>query len=118
MSNNITNILGSGSNIQLQQETFNSSQTQTIVSEETLDFEKIIEFVNKIKKYDNILDDEFGNKATEIREKITDIENLAKKKENPSKIKILLNELKKLSIGVGQGLIATGIAEGIKALIM
>lgn len=118
MSNNITNILGSGSNIQLQQETFNSSQTQTIVSEETLDFEKIIEFVNEIKKYDNILDDEFGNKATEIREKITDIEKLAKKKENPSKIKILLNELKKLSIGVGQGLIATGIAEGIKALIM
>ena len=117
MGNNTTNIFGNANNIQLQQGTFNSSQTQTIISEEPLDYEKIIEFTNNIKRYNSILDDEFGNSAVELREKIVDIESLAKKRENPSKIKSLLNELKNLAVGAGGSLIATGIIEGIQRLI-
>jgi len=41
------------------------------------------------------------------------IEELVKKKENPSKIKLLLTELKNLAIGVSGSLIASGIAAQI-----
>ena len=41
------------------------------------------------------------------------LEELVKKKENPSKIKLLLTELKNLAIGVSGSLIASGIAAQI-----
>ena len=44
-----------------------------------------------------------------MRDKIDEIENLLKKEENPSRIKILLNDIKNLSIGVTGSLIASGI---------
>lgn len=117
MSNNTNNFYGNVSNVQVQQGTVNSTQTQTVTSMETIDFEKVLEFVDKVKKYNNFFEDEFGDNATEVREKITEIETLAKKRENPSKIKILLCELKNLSVGVAGSLIATGIVEGIKLLL-
>lgn len=118
MSNITNNFCGSISNIQLQQGTVNSTQTQTITSMETIDFDKVSEFVAKIKRYDPLLEDEFGDKATEVRQKITEIDTLVQKKENPSKVKMLLMELKNLSVGVAGSLIATGIVEGIKLLFI
>lgn len=118
MSNNTNNFYGNVSNVQVQQGTVNSMQTQTATSMETIDFEKVAEFVTKIKKYNNFFEDEFGDNATAVREKITEIETLVKKRENPSKIKMLLSELKNLSVGVTGSLIATGIVEGIKLLHM
>ena len=47
-----------------------------------------------------------------------EIEDLVQKKENPSKIKMLLIELKNLSVGITGSLIATGIVEGIKRLFV
>ena len=85
---------------------------------ETLDFDRVSEFVTKIKKYDSLLEDEFGDKAMEVRQKITEIDALVQKKENPSKVKMLLMDLKNLSIGVTGSLIATGIVEGIKLLFI
>ena len=117
MSNNTNNFYGNVSNMQLQQGNVNSTQTQRITSMETIDFDKVSEFVAKIKKYDTLLEDEFGDKATEVIQKITEIETLVQKKENPSKIKMLLIELKNLSVGVAGSLIATGIVEGIKLLL-
>ena len=118
MSNITNNFCGSISNIQLQQGTVNSIQTQTITGMETIDFDKVSEFVAKIKRYDPLLEDEFGDKATEVRQKITEIDTLVQKKENPSKVKMLLMELKNLSVGVAGSLIATGIVEGIKLLFI
>lgn len=118
MSNNTNNFYGNVSNMQLQQGTVNSTQIQMVTSIETIDFEKVAEFAAKVKKYDSFLEDEFGDKATEVREKITEIDTLVKKRENPSKIKMLLIELKNLSVGVAGSLIATGIVEGIKLLLM
>lgn len=114
----INNFCGSVSNIQLQQGTVNSTQTQTITNMKTLDFDKVSEFVTKIKKYDTLLEDEYGDKAAEVRQKITEIDTLVQKKENPSKVKGLLMELKNLSVGVAGSLIATGIVEGIKLLFI
>ena len=84
MSNITNNFCGNVSNIQLQQGTVNSTQTQTITDMETVDFDKVSEFVAKIKRYDPLLEDEFGDKATEVRQKITEIDTLVQKKENPS----------------------------------
>lgn len=116
MSNNTNNFYGNVSNMQLQQGTVNS--TQMVTSKEKIDFEKVAEFLEKVKKYDIFLEDEFGDKATAVKQKIAEIETLVKKRENPSKIEMLLFELKKLSVGVGGSLIATGIVEGIKLLLM
>lgn len=117
MSCNTNNFYGNVSNIQLQQGNVNSIQTQTVTAIETLDFDRVSEFITKIKKYDSLLEDEFGDKATEVRQKITEIDALVQKKENPSKVKMLLMDLKNLSIGVTGSLIATGIVEGLKLLL-
>lgn len=117
MSSNVTNFYGPVNNMQMQQGTVNSTQTQTI-STESVDFDKVAEFVEKIKKYDSLLEDEYGEQATEVREKLDEISSLVQKKENTGRIKSLLIELKNLSVGVGGSLIATGIVEGIKLLFM
>lgn len=54
-----------------------------------------------------------GSKASELRGKIAGLEVLIEKRENPSKIKILLTELRNLAIGVTGSLIASGIAAQI-----
>ena len=117
MSSNVTNFYGPVNNMQMQQGTVNSTQTQTI-STESVDFDKVAEFVEKIKKYDSLLEDEYGEQATEVREKLNEISSLVQKKENTGRIKSLLIELKNLSVGVGGSLIATGIIEAIKLLFM
>lgn len=60
-----------------------------------------------------MFDAEFGDKASELREKIAGLEELIEKRENPSKIKMLLTELKNLAIGVTGSLIASGIVAQI-----
>ncbi len=102
--------------MQVQQGTVNSTQTQTIATE-AIDFEKVTEFIEKIKKYDSLLEDEYGEHSAEVREKLDEISLLVRKKENPSRIKLLLLELKNLSVGIVGSLIATGIVEGIRPLL-
>lgn len=117
MSSNVNNFYGPVNNMQMQQGTINSTQTQTITTE-SVDFDKVAEFVEKVKKYDPLLEDEYGEQATEVREKLDEISSLVQKKENTGRIKSLLIELKNLSVGVGGSLIATGIVERIKLLFM
>ena len=54
MSCNTNNFYGNVSNIQLQQGNVNSIQTQTVTAVETLDFDRVSEFITKIKKYDSL----------------------------------------------------------------
>ena len=118
MSKNTNIFYGNASNMQIQQETINSTQMQKIDSIEIIEFEEVAEFINKIKKYDSLFENEFGDEAIEVRKKITEIETLVKKRENPGKIKTLLIDLKNLSIGVAGSLIAAGIIDGIKSLLI
>ena len=62
------------------------------------------------------MEDEYGEQATDVREKLDEISSLVQKKEIPGKIKSLVMDLKNLSVGVGGSLIATGIVEVIKLL--
>lgn len=110
-SYNTNNFYGDVTGVQIQQGTVNSSQSQTITQD--FDYETVRDMIDNIKKYDGMFDAEFGDKVDELREKIADLEKLVAKRENPSKIKILLTELKNLAIGVTGSLIASGIASQI-----
>ncbi len=110
-SYNTTTFYGNVTGVQIQQGTVNSSQNQTI--SQGLNYEEVSDIIEKIKKYDDLLDSEFGDKAEDLRDKIRALEELVEKKENPTKIKLLLTELKNLAIGVSGSLIASGIAAQI-----
>lgn len=110
-SYNTNNFYGDVTGVQIQQGTVNSSQTQTITQD--FDYGAISDIIENIKKYDGMFDAEFGDKASELRGKIAGLEALIEKRENPSKIKMLLTELRNLAIGVTGSLIASGIAARI-----
>lgn len=107
ITNNTNNFYGEVTGVQIQQGTVNSSQSQSV--NQGFDYAEVAEIIEKIKKYDSFLDDEYGENALEIRNKIDEIEDLVQKKENPSRIKTLLSDIKNLSIGVAGSLIASGI---------
>ena len=107
ITNNTNNFYGEVTGVQIQQGTVNSSQSQSV--NQGFDYAEVAEIIEKIKKYDCFLDDEYGENALEIRNKIDEIEYLVQKKENPSRIKTLLSDIKNLSIGVTGSLIASGI---------
>lgn len=113
-ANNTNNFYGNVTGVQIQQGTVNSTQNQTITQE--FDFEAVGEVIKNIKKYDAMFDSEFGDKAAELRSKLDGIEKLVKNRENPSKIKLLLTELKNLAVGITGSLIASGIAAQIPML--
>lgn len=106
-NHNINSFYGQVSGVQIQQGTVNSLQSQSVNQE--FNYDEVTEIIQKIKKYESFFDDEYGENASEMRDKIDEIENLLKKEENPSRIKILLNDIKNLSIGVTGSLIASGI---------
>ena len=106
ITNNTNNFYGEVTGVQIQQGTVNSSQSQSV--NQGFDYAEVAEIIEKIKKYDSFLDDEYGENALEIRNKIDEIEYLVQK-ENPSRIKTLLSDIKNLSIGVTGSLIASGI---------
>lgn len=107
ITNNTNNFYGEVTGVQIQQGTVNSSQSQSV--NQGFDYAEVAEIIEKIKKYDSFLDEEYGENALEIRNKIDEIEDLVQKKENPSRIKTLLSDIKNLSIGVTGSLIASGI---------
>lgn len=107
ITKNTNNFYGEVTGVQIQHGTVNSSQSQSV--NQGFDYAEVAEIIEKIKKYDSFLDDEYGENALEIRNKIDEIEDLVQKKENPSRIKTLLSDIKNLSIGVTGSLIASGI---------
>lgn len=115
VNNNINNFYGEVNGVQIQQGTINSTQTQNVSS--GFDYENIIEIVNKIRKYDAMFDEEYGQLAVEMRDKLSEIEGLLEKRENPPRIKTLLIDIKNLSMGVAGSVIASGIVNLISSTI-
>ena len=113
--NNTNNFYGEATGIQIQQGTNNSLQEQTITQE--FNYAKVKEVLEQIKKYDSMFDEEYGEKAPELRNMIKEIEVLLQKRENPSKIKMVLTEIKNLSIGIAGSLIASGILATIAPIL-
>lgn len=113
--NNTNNFYGEATGIQIQQGTNNSLQEQTITQE--FNYAKVKEVLEQIKKYDSMFDEEYGEKAPELRNMIEEIEVLLQKRENTSKIKMVLTEIKNLSIGIAGSLIASGILATIAPIL-
>lgn len=113
--NNTNNFYDKVTGVQIQQGTNNSSQEQTVIQE--FDYDKLTKILEQIKKYDSTFDTEYGEKAPELRSKIDEIETLVQKRENPSRIKVLLADIKNLSIGVAGSLIASGIISLVNAIV-
>lgn len=113
--NNTNNFYGEATGIQIQQGTNNSLQEQTITQE--FNYSKVKEVLEQIKKYDSMFDEEYGEKAPELRNMIEEMEVLLQKRENPSKIKMVLTEIKNLSIGIAGSLIASGILATIAPVL-
>lgn len=111
----VNNFYGNVSNTQFQQGTKNSSQYFS--NTDALDYEKVIEAIDSIKKYEMNYNEEFGDKAQDIRDKVNTIYELAKKREEPSKIKNLLVDLKNLTVGITGSLMANGIQTMIGGLL-
>ncbi|MCU6761471.1 Uncharacterised protein [uncultured Roseburia sp.] len=113
--NNTNNFYGEARGVQIQQGTNSSSQNQTIMQD--FNYDKVKEVVGQIKKYDSMFDEEYGENVSELRNKIEEIEKLLQKRENPSKIKVLLTEIKNISLGVARSIIASGIVTAISSII-
>ena len=113
--NNTNNFYGEATGIQIQQGTNNSLQEQTITQE--FNYAKVKEVLEQIKKYDSMFDEEYGEKAPELRNMIEEMEVLLQKRENPSKIKMVLTEIKNLSIGIAGSLIASVILATIAPVL-
>ena len=103
-----TNIFnGDVSDIQIQQGTKNSTQTKNVNN--GFNYDAVGKIIEQIRKYDEMLDSEFGENASELREKMEEISALVQRQENPSRIQVLLGEIKNIAMGVGESLIASGI---------
>lgn len=106
-TNNTNNFYGNVTGIQIQQGTTGSTQEQTVSPE--LDYTAIQNIIEQIRKYDSMIDSEFGDKASEIRDKVDELSRLVEKKDNPDKIKAIVGDIKNLVMGVSGSLIASGI---------
>lgn len=113
--NNTNNFYGEVNGVQIQQGVKSSSQVQTINND--FDYGKLKEILLQIRKYENMFDEEYGEDAPILRSKLEKIEMLLQKRDNPSKIKLLLTDIKNLSIGVSENLIASGIVALISSIM-
>ncbi len=108
------NIGGTSSNIQIQQGTVNSSQTQIV--NENFDYEKALQIVNEIAKYKSMFADVYGENSKAAEETLIEAIKGIEKKDTPLKIKTALSVLKDITLRVSSSLIATGILGLLKQL--
>ena len=110
MQNNINYFYGEVKNVQIQQGTRRSKQTQN--SNQTLDYETINELIKTVYKYSDMLEMDYGLvEATQLRKAIDELSKEMAEKKSLSKINGILNYIKELSVNAGGGLIASGILE-------
>ena len=81
--------------------------------------EKIEKLIDTISSYDSVLNQEYGiNLADELRNAIKELNVLLnEQKENPGKMKSVLNYIKELSVNAGGGLIASGVVDLIQMIM-
>lgn len=108
MNNNTIIIKGSTNQTIIQQSTQNSIQNINI---ESLDYEKILQTLNKIKIYTTT--DEFTNEfnitAEDFKNLLDKTITLVKEKEEPSKVRTYIEKLKNSCSDIATGVISSGI---------
>ena len=83
-----------------------------------LDTEQVDELIRMIKKYDSVLDNEYGaDKAEKVREAAKELEVSVKDGNNPKHTMGILSYIRDLSVNAGGGLIAAGILQLITTIM-
>lgn len=83
----------------------------------TSDNELLRNLVEMIKKYDSVLELEYGNKAEVIRNNNIELEQAINTNKSKPIIDNLVRSLREVSINAGGGLISAGIIEIITRLL-
>lgn len=115
-NSNINFFYGPVSGVQIQQGAINSTQNQTIAA--PIDESKIDELIKLIRKYDSVLDDEYGTKnAKELRYAVNELESTRNKSNSEEKKRGLIAYIRDLSVNAGGGLIASGILQLVSMIM-
>lgn len=110
------NFYGSANGVQILQGEFNSIQNQSIVVPE--DESKIIELIKSIRRYDSMLDDDYGvENANELRKTVDELESISNNPDAEERKRGLITYIRDLSVNAGGGLIASGILQLISMLM-
>lgn len=110
----VNNFYSDARNIQIQQGTIDSKQKFSCAETDEVLLHQLIEI---IKKYDAILDDEFGRDARLLREYNADLEIVLGKSENKTAIKKIVGYIRDLSVNAGGGLVAAGILNLVQMIL-
>ena len=115
--NSNTNFFyGSINRVQIQQGTINSTQNQAIDAQ--INESKIYELIKLIRKYDSVLDDEYGTEnAKELRNTVNELESTRNKPNSEDKKRGLIAYIRDLSVNAGGGLIASGILQLVSMIV-
>lgn len=107
--NNTLHINGNVTGSQVQQGTINSKQNMVV--ENNFDYERVLLALNKISKsFENEdFQEDFGDKAEEIKKVVVETIEMVKMNGEPVKIKKALTIIKELAVQVSSSLIASGI---------
>ena len=105
--NNVNNFYGTATNVQIQQGTINSSHQMNGGEFDSL----VSQLVQTIKKYDAVLESEYGDTADDLRKNCEELERVGLKNSDPTWIKKTVGYIRDLSVNAGGGLVAAGIIE-------
>lgn len=112
----VNNFYSEVSGIQIQQGTINSSQEQT--NKYSLNVDRINELIELIKRYDSVLDADYGTEnANQIRKASDELSSVVNEHHDPSKARRILDFIRDLSVNAGGGLIAAGVLQLIKMIM-
>lgn len=108
MGNNTIIIKGSTNQTIIQQNNQNSVQNINI---ENLDYDKILQILNKIKTYTSTdeFNNEFDTTAEDFKSLLAKTITLVEEKEEPSKVKVCIEKLKNSCTDIATGVISSGI---------
>lgn len=104
MENNSINITGDAHKVQIQQNISNSK-----IINENFDYEKILEVIKEISKYETGFKEAYGNSTEQVQRTLINAKEAVENKEDPSKIEGLLNILKDISLKAVDSLISRGV---------
>ncbi len=113
MNSYVNNFYGNENNVQLQQGGVNSTQ---IISNDGFEYEQVKEIIEIIRKYDAVLDTEFGESADDLRESCNTLDKAIKENRGKEVIKGIVKYIRDLSVNAAGGIIAARVIEIISKM--
>ena len=116
VGNYTNNFYGSVNGVQIQQGTKDSKQEQTVFH--PVDPVRINDLIQTIRKYDAILNNDYGTEgADKLRKATNDLEAAINERKDAGKIRSSLEYIRDLSVNAGGSLVATGVVQLISMIM-